>query len=103
MAMVFTAFLSIIGCISIGFAFGWRLTILASTVALPIIMVSKFSLCCTRLQSTQLRGSKPRILNMSIKLGHGCKISNRLPLCGRFEVGLNRGKVSVLFDVESYI
>ena len=42
MAMVLQAIFSLIGCISIGFAFGWKLTLLAVFVSLPIIMVGSF-------------------------------------------------------------
>lgn len=42
MAMVLTALLSIIGCIIIGFTFGWRLTLLTVFVSLPIMMGGAF-------------------------------------------------------------
>jgi ABC-type multidrug transport system fused ATPase/permease subunit len=38
MAMVLTAFMSIIGCVIIGFVFGWKLTLLTVFVSLPIMM-----------------------------------------------------------------
>jgi ABC-type multidrug transport system fused ATPase/permease subunit len=42
MAMVLQAIFSLVGCISIGFAFGWKLTLLATFVALPLIMAGSF-------------------------------------------------------------
>ncbi|KAL5326565.1 hypothetical protein ACEPPN_004252 [Leptodophora sp. 'Broadleaf-Isolate-01'] len=42
MAMVFQSIFSIIGCIIIAFVFGWKLTLVAVFVALPIIMVGAF-------------------------------------------------------------
>lgn len=42
MAMVFTAFLSLIGAIIIGFVFGWKLTLLTVFVSLPIVMGSGY-------------------------------------------------------------
>lgn len=42
MAMVLQAIFSLIGCIAIGFNFGWKLTLLATLVALPIIMAGSF-------------------------------------------------------------
>ena len=38
MAMVLVAFMSIIGCVIIGFVFGWKLTLLTVFVSLPIMM-----------------------------------------------------------------
>lgn len=38
MALVLTALLSIVGCVVIGFVYGWKLTLLTVFVALPIIM-----------------------------------------------------------------
>lgn len=42
MGMVYIAFLSIIGCIIIAFVFGWKLTVLAVFVALPVLLASGF-------------------------------------------------------------
>ena len=42
MAMVFQSIFSLIGCIIIAFVFGWKLTLVAVFVALPIIMVGAF-------------------------------------------------------------
>lgn len=38
MAMVFTAALSLIGCIIIGFIYGWKLTLVTVFVAMPVIV-----------------------------------------------------------------
>ncbi|KAK0118936.1 hypothetical protein ONS96_012011 [Cadophora gregata f. sp. sojae] len=42
MAMVFTAALSLVGCIIIGFIYGWKLTLVTVFVAMPIIMLAGF-------------------------------------------------------------
>lgn len=42
MAMVYIALFSILGCIIIGFVFGWKLTLLTVFVAMPIIMTAGF-------------------------------------------------------------
>lgn len=42
MAMIFQSIFSLIGCIIIAFVFGWKLTLVAVFVALPIIMVGAF-------------------------------------------------------------
>jgi ATP-binding cassette subfamily B (MDR/TAP) protein 1 len=42
MAMVLQAIFSLTGCIIIAFYFGWKLTVLAVFVALPIIMAGAF-------------------------------------------------------------
>lgn len=42
MAMVATALLGMLGCIIIGFDFGWKLTLLVVFVAMPIIMAGSF-------------------------------------------------------------
>ncbi len=42
MAMVYIALGSVVGCIIIGFVFGWKLTVLTVFVAMPIIMTSGF-------------------------------------------------------------
>jgi ATP-binding cassette, subfamily B (MDR/TAP), member 1 len=42
MGMVYIAFLSLVGCIIIGFVFGWKLTVLAVFVALPVLLASGF-------------------------------------------------------------
>lgn len=41
-AMVLQAIFSLMGCIAIAFAFGWKLTLLALCVALPIIIAGTF-------------------------------------------------------------
>jgi ABC-type multidrug transport system fused ATPase/permease subunit len=41
MAMVLIAFFSIIGCVSIAFSFGWKLTLVSAIPALPIISIGK--------------------------------------------------------------
>lgn len=38
MAMVFTAALSLVGCIIIGFIYGWKLTLVTVFVAMPVIV-----------------------------------------------------------------
>lgn len=38
MAMVYVALLSLVGCIIIGFIFGWKLTLVTVFVAMPIIV-----------------------------------------------------------------
>jgi len=42
MALVYTAVFSIVGCIIIGFVFGWRLTLLVVFTAMPLIMAGGF-------------------------------------------------------------
>ena len=42
MAMVLQAIFSLIGCLTIAFVFGWKLTLVAVFVALPIIMAGAF-------------------------------------------------------------
>lgn len=42
MAMIYTSGLSLTGCIIIGFVFGWRLTVLAVFVAMPLLILSGF-------------------------------------------------------------
>lgn len=42
MAMVYIAILSLIGCVIIGFCFGWKLTLLTVFVSLPIIMTAGY-------------------------------------------------------------
>ncbi len=42
MALVYTACLSLIGCIIIAFIFGWKLTLLTTFVAMPIILAAGF-------------------------------------------------------------
>ncbi|KAH6709484.1 P-loop containing nucleoside triphosphate hydrolase protein [Leptodontidium sp. MPI-SDFR-AT-0119] len=42
MAMVFTAALSLVGCIIIGFIYGWKLTLVTVFVAMPVIMLAGF-------------------------------------------------------------
>ena len=42
MGMVYIAFLSLVGCIIIGFTFGWKLTVLTVFVALPVLLSSGF-------------------------------------------------------------
>ncbi|TVY41689.1 ABC transporter [Lachnellula occidentalis] len=42
MAMVYIAIMSMIGCVIIGFYFGWKLTILAVCVAMPIMMTGAY-------------------------------------------------------------
>jgi ATP-binding cassette subfamily B (MDR/TAP) protein 1 len=38
MGLVCVAFLSLVGCIIIGFIFGWKLTVLAVFVAMPLLL-----------------------------------------------------------------
>ena len=42
MALVYTAILSLVGCIIIAFIFGWKLTLLTTFVAMPIILAAGF-------------------------------------------------------------
>ena len=42
MALVYTALLSLVGCILIGFVFGWKLTLLTTFVAMPITLTAGF-------------------------------------------------------------
>lgn len=42
MAMVYIALLSLLGCVIIGFCFGWKLTLLTVFVSLPIIMTAGY-------------------------------------------------------------
>ncbi|CZS91522.1 probable leptomycin B resistance protein pmd1 [Rhynchosporium agropyri] len=42
MAMVLTAALSLVGCIIIGFIFGWKLTMVTVFVAMPVILLAGF-------------------------------------------------------------
>jgi ABC-type multidrug transport system fused ATPase/permease subunit len=41
-ALVYTAILSLVGCIIIAFIFGWKLTVLTVFVAMPIILAAGF-------------------------------------------------------------
>jgi ATP-binding cassette subfamily B (MDR/TAP) protein 1 len=42
MALVYTALISLVGCIIIAFIFGWKLTVLTVFVAMPIILAAGF-------------------------------------------------------------
>ncbi|TVY82673.1 ABC transporter BEA3 [Lachnellula suecica] len=42
MALVVVGALSMVGCVIIGFVFGWKLTLLATGVAMPIIIIGSF-------------------------------------------------------------
>jgi ATP-binding cassette subfamily B (MDR/TAP) protein 1 len=42
MALVYTAIISLVGCIIIAFIFGWKLTVLTVFVAMPIILAAGF-------------------------------------------------------------
>ena len=42
MALVYTALLSLVGCIIIAFIFGWKLTLVTVFVAMPIILAAGF-------------------------------------------------------------
>ncbi|TVY22546.1 ABC transporter [Lachnellula hyalina] len=42
MAMVYIAIMSMVGCVIIGFYFGWKLTLLAVCVAMPIIITGAY-------------------------------------------------------------
>jgi ATP-binding cassette, subfamily B (MDR/TAP), member 1 len=75
MAMVFQSIFSLIGCIIVAFVFGWKLTLVAVFVALPIIMVGAFFRYGFEIQFEKMN---QEVFAESSKVSHG---SRTLKIC----------------------
>jgi ATP-binding cassette subfamily B (MDR/TAP) protein 1 len=106
MALVYTAILSLVGCIIIGLVFGWKLTLLTTFVAMPITLTA----CVFRMRyEIQFESMNQAVFAESSKFAAESigafrtvtSLTLEDMICSRYEV-LLRGHVTAAFHKSKY-